>query len=494
MKIGKIGGCAVRRMLYLAAAGAVLGFVGCSLQAGIDEEELPVLTICTVQSNSAAANERIAEALSEITREKIGCRVEVAGFTVSDYEQELSYLYVSRKLPDLLGIFELYNLERWIEKGAVVPLEDLLVSYREDLDQYIGEKEWLVAEMDSHQYGIPSSVTEDKCMGFIFRRDICEELGIDWRNIDSLEGLHDMLSTVKAACPEMNMIVPHNGKIIPNIGQDRLNNNLGVLLVRGQNELKAENLYETEYFKELCLLMREWAQEGFFMEDAYRGTESRQNYLALGNAFGGFLNLSEVSLDNMGRYNEYPMAAVQLSPRVKDSDSSNMVWCISRDCEEPELAMKLLHLLFTDREAARLLAYGQEGIDYDRVNEGYLTWCSASPELERDQWTSTRWSWPVGVPLERWLVNGEDQKQYIAFWDEPVIESVAMGFLFDASKVRTEVDACRAIIDKYENPLLCGALDPETAIPRLLQELEIAGIGRVIEEKQRQLDDFGEKN
>lgn len=494
MKTGKTGGSAAYQILCLAAVGIILTFVGCSLQMGSDEEDLPVLTICTVQSNSAAANERIAAALSEITSEKIGCRVEVTGFSMSDYEQELSYLYVSRELPDLMGIFELYNLERWIEKGAVVPIEELLDPYRENLDQYIGEKEWLVAEMDGHQYGIPSSVTEDKCMGFIFRRDICEELGIDWRQINSLESLHDMLSTVKAAYPEMDMIVPHNGKIIPNIGQDRLNNNLGVLLVRGQNELKAENLYETEYFKELCLQMRQWASEGLFMEDAYRGIESRQNYLALGNAFGGFLNLSEVSLDNMGRYNEYPMAAVQLSPKVTDSDSSNMVWCISRDCEEPEMAMKLLHLLFTDPEAARLLAYGQEGIDYDRVDKDCVTGCSDSPEPEQDRWNSSRWSWPVGISIERWLVNGEDQSQYIAFWDEPVIESAAMGFLFDASEVRTEVDACRAIIDKYENPLLCGVLDPETAIPRLLRELEIAGIDRVIEEKQRQLDAFGERN
>lgn len=483
-------------VILLAAAAAAL-ICGCgrmkALGDGGKKEEIPTITICTVNSTSEQANERISKVVSRITREKLGCNVEIIGWSMDKYEQQLSYLYLSRQMPDIFAAFELTNFERWIDKGAVLPMEELILPYKEGLDEYVLEKEWLITTLNGHLYGIPSSITENKCMGFVFRRDICEELGIDWRAVKSMDDLHEMLLEVKKAYPDMDMIVPHSGKIIPNVGQDRLNNNLGVLLERGQKELKTENLYASDYFECLCKRMKQWNEEGLFMNRAYAGTENRQNYIATGQGFGSFLNLSEVSLYNIGRYVNYDIAAVQLAPRVMDSDSCNMVWCIGRDSKEPELAMEVLNLMFMDYEISKILTYGEEGVDYSQVNSRFVTACSQKSEEGAELWRTTEWAWPVSVPIERWMVNGEDLVQYIEFWDEPVIESSAMGFLFDASKVRTEVDACQAVINKYENPLLCGELDPETAIPMFLEELDRAGIQQVIQEKQRQLDLFKEK-
>lgn len=480
-----------RKKAVTALTFFILLLCGCKglkrIENSFSREELPTVTICTVNSTSREANRRISEAVSRITRQKLGCNVRLSGFGMDGYEQEISYLYASGKMPDAFAAFELTNLERLIDKGAVIPIEELIRPYKEGLDRYIFEKEWMVSTLDGHLYGIPSSITEDKCMGFVFRRDLCEELGIDWRSVRSLDGLHEMLVQVKQAYPGMDMIASHSGRIIPNIGQDRLNNNMGVLMERGQEDLTVENLYATEYFSDLCKRMRSWEEEGLFMDRAYAGTENRQNYIAADRAFGSFLNMSEVSLYNVGRHVKYKVAAVQLAPRVQDSDSCNMVWCVSRDCRSPELTMKVLNLMFTDAEVSKLLSYGEEGIDYIQVDDRFVTQCEDSPLAKSEVWRSTEWAWPVGVPIERWMVDGEDLLQYTEFWDEPVIESAAMGFLFDASEVRTEVDACQAVINKYENALLCGALEPDTAIPGFLDELEAVGIDKVIREKQEQL-------
>lgn len=302
----------------------------------------------------------------------------------------------------------------------------------------------------------------------------------------------ELLLTVKEHYPDMNIIVPHGGRIIPRMIQDRLGNNIGVLVNKENNSSLVENFYKSDYFYNLCIQMREWNQNGLFMEKAYMGKEDRQSYLAQGDSFGSFLNLSEISIFNIARYVQYPMAAVQLAPRIADSDSCNMIWCISRDSKNPQLAMKVLNLMYTDVEISRLLAYGQEGIDYEFAGAGYVKPADTPDYSPAERWTSKVWSWPVGVEIEQWQEE-EGLLDQVVFWDEPVRDSPALGFLFDVSEVRVEVDACQYIIDKYENALLCGELWPKTGIESFNKELEAAGIDRVITEKQRQLNAFMKK-
>ena len=477
------------------AAVVLLGLTGlaaCRGQKGKDAREYPTITVCSVHTASAEANQRISEEISRITREKAGCNVKIIGYKMNDYEDELSVLYHSGQLPDVFAAFELDSYERWISMGAVIGIENLLKPYKDNLSSYIRDKEWLIAYLNDEIYGIPSCTSDSKCMGFVFRRDIAEALGIDWRSIKTLDQLHEMLLSVKEHYPDMNIIVPHGGRIIPRMIQDRLGNNIGVLVDKRKDSSVVENFYKSEYFYNLCLQMREWNQQGLFMEKAYMGKEDRQSYLAQGDSFGSFLNLSEISIFNIARYVQYPMAAVQLAPRIADSDSCNMIWCISRDSKNPELAMKVLNLMYTDVEISRLLAYGQEGIDYEFAGAGYVKPADNPDYSPAEQWTSKVWSWPVGVEIEQWQEE-DGLLDHVVFWDEPVKDSPALGFLFDVSAVRVEVDACQYIIDKYENALLCGELWPKNGIESFNQELESAGIDRVIAEKQRQLDAFMEK-
>ena len=53
-----------------------------------------------------------------------------------------------------------------------------------------------------------------------------------------------------------------------------------------------------------------------------------------------------------------------------------------------------------------------------------------------------------------------------------------------------EVTACTNVYQKYVPALLCGTLDPETTIPTLNEEMEKAGINKIVEEKQAQFDQW----
>ena len=66
--------------------------------------------------------------------------------------------------------------------------------------------------------------------------------------------------------------------------------------------------------------------------------------------------------------------------------------------------------------------------------------------------------------------------------------SQAKGFVWDSTSVINEIVACTTVRDKYKKGLETGAVDPDTVWEQMKAEFEEAGVQKIIEEKQRQLD------
>ena len=67
---------------------------------------------------------------------------------------------------------------------------------------------------------------------------------------------------------------------------------------------------------------------------------------------------------------------------------------------------------------------------------------------------------------------------------------LCLGFALDVTNIQNEIANCNTVWDKYKNDLLTGASDPATAVPACIEELKAAGLDTVIEEAQKQVDEF----
>ena len=63
-----------------------------------------------------------------------------------------------------------------------------------------------------------------------------------------------------------------------------------------------------------------------------------------------------------------------------------------------------------------------------------------------------------------------------------------MGFIFDATPVRTQLTAVSNVIQQYFPGIQCGSVDPATAIPEFEKALSDAGYDEILAAKQEQLD------
>ncbi len=67
--------------------------------------------------------------------------------------------------------------------------------------------------------------------------------------------------------------------------------------------------------------------------------------------------------------------------------------------------------------------------------------------------------------------------------------SPAMGFTFDSSGVADEYSAVTNVIGQYLPGLITGSMDP-AEIPNFIDKLKAAGMDKIVEAKQQQLDQW----
>ena len=68
--------------------------------------------------------------------------------------------------------------------------------------------------------------------------------------------------------------------------------------------------------------------------------------------------------------------------------------------------------------------------------------------------------------------------------------SPAFGFTGYSSSMTNQIPACNNVVSQYDAALRWGTLNPDETLDQFNAELEAAGINEIIEEKQRQLDEY----
>lgn len=440
------------------------------------------VTVMIVSSSSPAAGARISQALSQVTLERYGFNVELILSPHAEYNTALSRLRALGKTPDIFIAFNPATIISLKEKGLILSLNGVLEdsSLMREADQ---EKIRSSVTIDGQIYAVPGNDPQSYAQGFLARRDILDKLGVDAGTITTWDELHELLLLVKQTFPDVVPVVPHTGSLISTFEDDPLGDGIGVLI--GNTSTVVENYYESEEFYRLCAEMHKWYAERLILEDSFSYVNEPRNVLMTAfNGFGYFAKINVHAARNGFVLEGFELENIQLSLPYVNTSVIGIYWCVSSLSDKADEAMKLIELLYTDRDAADICLYGQENTDYLRIDENHVTSIG-----NRSSWNSSLWGWPNRLIASTWVNPDTYETMLYELKGQPII-SPAYGFAYNPSSVQNQVDACRNIINKYANALISGYLDPDTAIPLFNKELLAAGINEVIAEKQAQLDRF----
>lgn len=457
-------------------------------------EKVTKLNLAMFSVGDVADAKLVQDAVNEIAREKINAEVEISFINFGAYRQQTNLMLSSGEDFDLMPTLIAPTLATYVANGQFIPLDDLLNEYGQGILKNIPQQYIECGIIDGSVYGITTNRDLAASFGFTMRKDMADKYGIDYKAIKTLEDVEAALQIIKKNEPNIYPLVPQTGAAIASSWGDYDNlgdgNWLGVLLDVGAS-LDVVNYYGSDDFKDFVTATRSWYEQGLIMPDILNNTETGNSIVKAGKAFG-YLSNTKPGFDSQEtRAAGIEMVTVDIIPAfATTSNVQGIVWAIPTNSKNPDKAMQFMNLMYSDKDISNLLIYGIKDVHYKVIDEanGIIDYADGVDATNTAFPGGTGWGWPNQFLGYIWNGNANDYWQQMDNFNKTATPSGALGFVFDAINVSTEMAACANVIDQYKNALMGGVIDPNEALPKFLQDLKDAGIDNIMDEKQKQLD------
>lgn len=427
-------------------------------------EEIPtvrILTIGEIHSNELA---RISDAISEITAEQVGCRVELRMIREDEYDERIDDLLLESDFADIFVCRNRTTMNKLMAGSYIYRLDRYLKKFPELCAAIANETDWEHVKSQGYTYGIPFGNNGNSAWGFVMREDICAELGIDPSVITTLEKLHAVLLKVREAHPEIIPVVSDYGEAHTFADEDLLIEGAGCLTANGE----VVNVCDMPEFMQRSTMMERWYEEGLIIPNAQLNQAGRDRWMKNGLAFGSFAQLDRYTARELEYVVGSPVECATLDEVYFGNDHFDMSFALYAYTEDVDLCLRVLELIYTDDDVLKLCIYGEEGVDYTLSSDGavlptqdcrYYNWCWAM----RDAVPA-----PISNEDPAWFGRQEGR------------------FNFDNRLVSNEIYQCGEILGKYYEAICSGAIDAENGISRMCDELRSANQSTVQNELSKQ--------
>lgn len=442
------------------------------------------------------ARRDVEEAINRITRDRIGVEVELMPLSASEQAQKVSLAMASGEQLDIFNTVG--DLNTYIANNQVYDITDLVHEHAQGAVDQVSEEFLKTTAKGGRIYAIPADKGIALAANLYYRKDIADELGLDFSQVQKLEDLTPLYQKVKEAYPEMAALTGGSGGLelihtLKDFEVDYLTDSwakpMGAVLMG--DSMTVENLYATDAFKSRVELMRQWYEAGYILKDSATTTASPQEIVAAGKAFSFIGNQAgNYGVQEASSMCGCEMGYIRLSQPYLDTTAVNTVtWAISSQCSNPEKALEFLNLTYTDKDIVNLIVFGLEGRDYVKVSEHEMDFPQGM-DANTVPYTAQFSCGVVGSQFHQFVHVGtpEDNNELMYRENHEAKTSPAFGFTFDSTAVKTEYTAVTNVINQYLPGLVWGSIDPETELPKFLDALKEAGLNEIIAEKQKQLD------
>lgn len=434
--------------------------------------------------------EEVEAEINKITQAEINTTIDILPISIGAWSQQMNLMASSGENLDIVYEFG-PGYPHDVAAGKIMALDELLEKYGQGIVEAIGEKYMKAAAIDGKIYGAPYYAAFGSQSVIVMRKDLVEKHQIDIGSIKSIEDLGPVFETIKKNEPG---IVPLASGLTTPLDHyrdyDRLGDRIGVL-PGFDNGLKVENLYETESYKKNIALMRQWFQAGYINKDAATTKSTVHQLVQANKAFSYFYSDKPGQLGSQSLQTGKEMVSASLLPYnfSTTNDVLNGLWSIATQSENPERAMMMLNLLYTNEKLANLLVWGIEGKHYVKVSETQVDY----PQGVDSSTVRYGISDYLGGNTSLMYVfknDAADLRKQIRDYNDTVTMSKAFGFSFNSHAVKNEITAINAVVEQYRKILETGTIDPTKKLDEFNDKLKAAGLDKVIAEKQRQLDEW----
>jgi len=466
----------------------------------VTEEPVELIWIMGNPGQVPPDQQMVEERLNEISVAELNVKV-----TTLYYDNERTTLALAAGEPwDMVFTCEWFNnFSTQARTGYFADLTDLLPTMTPHLYETMPEVVWEGAKVDGKILAIPVKKDYAAEVFWVMDKNLFEDvLGMPIPDEMSFFDVEEYLAAAKKAY-EDGVAGAEQAQYPLYLGRggvggitsefDMINRDvlLGIPYSASgtENEDKIELIVEHPDLYDRFVALHEWYQAGYINPDAPTLDTGGGGLGAYSAAWAGqgFYGADAIWTQQTG-------VVVKISringPYLSTASIRGAMNAINADSPHIELALKYQELVNTNRQYRDILRYGVEGVHFNYLDDGtvmrtekgragYMPWPFSQGSYSL---SSVEAAEGVEVDPQMWEVIFDGYKDLVA--------TNAIGFAFDITPVEDKVAAVQVIVDKYWEGLITGISDPEVEVPKMVAEMEAAGLRDIQAEAQTQFDAF----
>lgn len=499
--------------------------------------EVPALEEATIQMMMIGPGpqedtEKVIAAFNEMLQEYVpNTTVEFIPVLSSEYKDSFNRMLATGESVDLAWVGYLTSLTSDMKDGNLMPLDDLLEEYGQGIVNELGAD-----KLDMHRYSdgklyyafswqglyggkygfqIPkefAELTEETYPNWL--EDTRKIIDHYWNEETTPENLELCLDQFE----KYYEVLKANGKLYGgHAGKDSLHQFAfpqaaefyitpgssagliasGTCVHHGDETFTVVDSYASDFMKAYFGRMAEWYQKGYIREDVLSTTFKE---VTNGEWDDTCVVMKLHNLKNEDELMQYEaskgveLVGIEVQRRGMISTGSATGMAIPYCADEPERAMMVLNALYTVPELYQLLVYGIEGEHYTSNDDGTITHVG----LNTSSSPYGLANWFFGT-CKNSLAESAGKLEYydnLMELEKDAYANPFMNFAVDSTSFADISSALSALDKEYLDTLRLGVkgADWEAYYNEYIAARKAVGIDKLIEEVQKQLDDYREAN
>jgi ABC-type glycerol-3-phosphate transport system substrate-binding protein len=476
------------------------------------------LKAITIGNPPEEGMDQLYKQLDELTIPELGCTLRFDFISWGDERKQINIATASGEYDFIPGgVFSDYRT--LVSKNAFLNLNKYLYLVPELVKHYNSSSLDTLekCEINGGLYGLPQ-YSEIKVKnigeGFFYREDLRKQWGLN-----PITDLNSMEAYLYRAKQEGKY------KEEPLITDNRIWISLWTLLSKGKylelpsametpfivveadNPTVPVSRIETEEFKEVIRYIKKWYDDGIIASDMLVASDNEgakglnlmaadkkpcETNVPIWSCSANYI--PELYRSNPSwefgffDYNLYTSRLYLVTP------SNNSVISVSSKTSSPDIAVKLLEKLHTDKRYYNLLRYGVLGTHYE-VSDGVITHEDIPTDNYFAGWTASA---DESLDYSSLSVNPAWQKEVLDVYDTESQKKAKVaaynpldGFNFNTTGILKTVNKIEGVKKELFQKLICGIIDDyEYGISNLAEELKEAGFENYLEKLSNQLKEF----
>ena len=475
-----------RKLALLMACVLMIGTLAACGGSGAGDGGVPTLT-WYLNGTRPADCDLVEAEVNKISEPKIGAKLKFVWLDGGAYDEKMNMMMASNTEFDLCFSGYTNKYQRGVSMGGFLKLNEYL-DKMPGLKNAIPDYAWKAVEVNGGDiYAVPNLQIYAMWQGIFITKEYADKYNLDIASIKKVEDLEPFLKQIHDNEPDVYgfnpTLYPWNG-----VGSELIISNMGDIRVDNEDETATLfKSYDTKEYLEGAKVLRDFYKKGYIRQDiasaANDSTSSKQTVVTIGAYKPGAEK--ETALSTRGECYAIPLG----EPCVSSEMALQTLTAVSVTSKNPEKAVKLLELVNTDKELFRLIVHGIEGKHYEVLESGHIR------PMNTEGYNFHTGGWRFGNCFNSYVTEGRDIDvwEQTAKLNETARKSKLLGFTLDTTNIVNEVANLGAIHAEF-NGLAKGSVDTETTLEAYKKKMTEAGIDKVMEEAQRQINEFLKNN